>query len=106
MAKAKNSLSGNIISTAGLWATRALMLILGLSFGLFLGVAFLAKVVWEIVDQEVDGVVTKQEGNMVTLKDKSGQEYTYEIEFKKGQKYELDGTFQGKKIILTDVDQD
>lgn len=82
------------------------MLILGTSIGIFLGVAFLGKVVWEMVDQEVDGTVVRQEGSAVTLKDKNGQEYSWEIVFKEGQKYELDGTFQTGKIILTDVDTD
>lgn len=106
MAKRKLSPAAKIAGTAGLWVTRILMIILGTTVGIFLGIAFLGKVVWEMVDQEVDGVVVSQEGNVVTLKDSSGQEYSWEIEFKEGQEYELDGVFQGKKLILTDVDTD
>ena len=105
MAKRKTSVA-SVAGDVGLWVSRILMLVLGLSVGAFLGVTLLAKGVWEIMDQEVDGVVVKQEGNIVTLKDSNGQEHTWELEFKEGQGYEFDGAFQGRKIVVTDVDQD
>jgi len=104
---AKKKITTSLIAgTAGIWVTRILMLILGMSLGVFLGVALLAKVVWELIDTEVDGVVVSQEGNKVTVRDSNGQENTWELEFKKGVEYEFDGTFQGNKITITDVDVD
>lgn len=79
---------------------------LALVIGVALGVLVIAKIVWNYVDPEVEGTVVKQEGNMVTVKNDKGEEQTWELELRPGYKYEFDGAFQGKKIMIDEVELD